>query len=67
MPQATKLDSMLHARREHLDHVIELKIADALLISRITGRLIHPRSGRTYHREFQWVARACMHRIVYGC
>lgn len=50
--QAEKLDSMLTSRKEHLDHVIELKIADQLLISRITGRLIHPASGRTYHREF---------------
>jgi len=52
VPQASKLDSMLEARHEKLDHVIELKIADQLLISRITGRLIHPASGRTYHREF---------------
>ena len=44
---------MLKARKEKLDHVVELKIEDALLISRITGRLIHPASGRTYHREFQ--------------
>ena len=28
---------------------VELRIADALLVSRITGRLIHPASGRTYH------------------
>lgn len=27
----------------------ELRIPDALLVSRITGRLIHPASGRTYH------------------
>ncbi|KAF8589688.1 adenylate kinase 1 [Ramaria rubella] len=52
VPQATKLDQMLQARKEKLDHVIELKIADQLLISRITGRLIHPASGRTYHKEF---------------
>ena len=44
---------MLAARKERLDHVVELKIADQLLISRITGRLVHPGSGRTYHREFQ--------------
>lgn len=30
-------------------------INDQLLISRITGRLIHPASGRTYHREFRCV------------
>jgi hypothetical protein len=53
IPQAEKLDSMLQTRKEKLDHVVELKIEDQLLISRITGRLIHPASGRTYHREFQ--------------
>jgi len=53
VPQAEKLDDMLIARKEKLDHVVELKIEDALLISRITGRLIHPASGRTYHKEFQ--------------
>ena len=46
---------MLADRKEKLDHVVELKIQDQLLISRITGRLIHSASGRTYHREFQSV------------
>ena len=46
---------MLLQRKEKLDHVVELKIDDSLLISRITGRLIHPASGRSYHREFQYV------------
>lgn len=54
VPQAEKLDSMLESRKEKMDHVVELQIADQLLISRITGRLIHPASGRTYHREFQY-------------
>ncbi|RDB24064.1 adenylate kinase [Hypsizygus marmoreus] len=52
VPQAEKLDGMLEARKEKLDSVVQLQIDDALLISRITGRLIHPSSGRTYHREF---------------
>jgi adenylate kinase family enzyme len=55
VPQAEKLDSMLASRKESLDSVAELMISDQLLISRITGRLIHPASGRTYHREFQCV------------
>ncbi len=55
VPQAEKLDSMLTSRKESLDSVAELMISDQLLISRITGRLIHPASGRTYHREFQCV------------
>ena len=47
------LDSMLQARKEKLDSVVQLVIEDQLLISRITGRLIHPASGRTYHKEFK--------------
>ncbi|TFK69649.1 adenylate kinase 1 [Pluteus cervinus] len=50
--QAQKLDKMLEDRKEKLDNVVQLEIDDQLLISRITGRLIHPGSGRTYHKEF---------------
>jgi len=50
--QAEKLDDMLEKRHEHLDHVVELQIPDELLIARITGRLIHPSSGRSYHKLF---------------
>ncbi|KAJ7577547.1 adenylate kinase 1 [Mycena floridula] len=52
VPQAQKLDGMLESRKEKLDSVVQLQIDDQLLVSRITGRLIHPASGRTYHREF---------------
>ncbi|KAF8245850.1 adenylate kinase [Wilcoxina mikolae CBS 423.85] len=52
VPQADRLDSMLAARGEKLDHAIQLEIDDALLVARITGRLIHPSSGRSYHRIF---------------
>jgi adenylate kinase len=51
VPQASKLDAMLEATKTPLDHAVELRIPDALLISRITGRLVHPASGRSYHRE----------------
>jgi adenylate kinase len=53
VPQAQKLDGMLADRKEKLDSVVELVIDDQLLISRITGRLIHPASGRSYHKEFK--------------
>jgi adenylate kinase len=52
VPQAEGLDAMLRARNQKLQHAIELQIDDSLLVSRITGRLIHPASGRTYHRVF---------------
>ncbi len=51
-PQAEKLDGMLREKNQKLDHAVELKINDNLLISRITGRLVHPASGRSYHKEF---------------
>lgn len=51
VPQASKLDAMLAQTKTPLDHAVELRIPDALLISRITGRLVHPASGRSYHKE----------------
>ncbi len=46
---------MLQSRGETLDSAIQFLIDDQLLISRITGRLVHPGSGRTYHKEFRYV------------
>ena len=50
--QAERLDSMLDASSQKLKHAIELQIDDGLLVSRITGRLVHPASGRSYHKVF---------------
>ncbi|CAD6566576.1 MAG: Adenylate kinase [Cyphobasidiales sp. Tagirdzhanova-0007] len=50
--QSEKLDDMLATKSQKVDHAVELLISDNLLVSRITGRLIHPSSGRTYHKEF---------------
>lgn len=47
-----QLDEMLEVRKEKLDSVIEFGIDDDLLVRRITGRLFHPASGRSYHEEF---------------
>lgn len=50
--QAEKLDGMLNSAKRPLKHAIELQIEDNLLVSRITGRLVHPASGRSYHKIF---------------
>lgn len=50
--QAEKLDGLLEERNTKLDAVIEFSIDDNLLYRRITGRLVHPASGRSYHEEF---------------
>lgn len=52
MPQAERLDDMLAKKQQKLQHAVELQIDDSLLVSRITGRLIHPASGRSYHQIF---------------
>ncbi|KAL1891103.1 adenylate kinase [Ceratocystis pirilliformis] len=52
VPQAEGLDAMLNERSLKLQHAIELKIDDSLLVARITGRLVHPASGRSYHTTF---------------
>jgi adenylate kinase len=43
---------MLKSKSQPLKHAVELQIADELLVARITGRLIHPASGRSYHKVF---------------
>lgn len=43
---------MLVERKEPLKYAVELQIDDGLLVSRITGRLVHPASGRSYHKIF---------------
>ena len=47
-----QLDELLVKRRRPLDAVVEFSIDDSLLVRRITGRLIHKASGRSYHVEF---------------
>lgn len=47
-----QLDELLEKRKTKLDSVIEFAIDDSLLVRRITGRLIHQASGRSYHKEF---------------
>ncbi|RYO94799.1 hypothetical protein DL764_007777 [Monosporascus ibericus] len=50
--QAEALDKMLEDKSQKLQHAVELQIDDALLVARITGRLVHPASGRSYHKTF---------------
>lgn len=35
-----------------LDSVIEINVDDNEIVKRLSGRLVHPQSGRTYHAEF---------------
>jgi adenylate kinase len=37
----------------HVDYVVELDVRDDEIIRRLSGRRVHPGSGRTYHVQFQ--------------
>jgi adenylate kinase len=50
--QTQILEDLLSREGHSLDHVVNLKIEDDLLIKRITGRRIHKASGRTYNIYF---------------
>lgn len=50
--QAEKLDAMLEKQGGKVDSVLNFEIADSILEERITGRWIHPGSGRSYHTKF---------------
>eukprot|EP00892_Ulva_mutabilis_P001065 jgi/Ulvmu1/1095/UM106_0011.1 len=50
--QAQKLDEMLAGRGVAIDRVLNFQVPDSLLVERVTGRLVHPASGRSYHEKF---------------
>ena len=50
--QAKILDSLLAKQNVSIDRVINLRINDELLIKRVTGRIVHPESGRAYNIYF---------------
>jgi adenylate kinase len=48
IPQA----EAMKAGRVPLDYVLEIDVPDEEIITRMSGRRVHPASGRTYHVKF---------------
>ena len=51
--QAEALDEMLTTMDVRLDHVIEMKVDDGILVDRISGRFSCTNCGTGYHDRFQ--------------
>lgn len=47
-----QLDEMLARQGVKIDKVLNFAVDDTILEERITGRWIHPSSGRSYHTKF---------------
>jgi adenylate kinase len=48
IPQA---EAMVEAGVD-IDHVVEIAVADEAIVARLSGRRVHPGSGRIYHVEY---------------
>lgn len=51
--QAEALDKMLSDKGLKLDHVIEMKVVDDILVERICGRYTCAKCGKGYHDSFE--------------
>lgn len=49
--QAKSLTDSLERHGSAIDFIIEISVPDEVIIKRLSGRRIHPESGRTYHIE----------------
>jgi adenylate kinase len=52
VPQAEALDAMLAERGQSLDHVILMKVDEAALVDRLSGRFSCGNCGASYHERY---------------
>ena len=52
-PRTLKQAEALREAGIDIDFVIEIEVSDQEILSRMSGRRVHPASGRTYHIEYK--------------
>ena len=50
--QAEGLDNLFTKSNQRLNHVIVIDVEDDEIVSRMSGRRVHPESGRVYHIKY---------------
>ena len=50
--QAQGLEKLFEKTNQKLDHVIVINVVDNDIVERMSGRRVHPQSGRTYHIKY---------------
>ncbi len=50
--QAEGLDNLFKKSNQKLNHVIVIDVEDDEIVSRMSGRRVHPESGRVYHIKY---------------
>ncbi len=58
VPQAKALDAMLQKRSMKLKAVVEMKVDDAALVARVSGRFTCAKCGEGYHDSFKKLKKA---------
>ena len=52
LSHAILIEKLLNSHKREIDKVIELQAPQDILLERVRGRMVHPSSGRTYHKTF---------------
>lgn len=52
LAQAELLDGILAELGRRIERVVLLEVPDDVIVERLEGRLVHPKSGRTYHETY---------------
>lgn len=51
-PRTIAQADAIRSAKAWVDHVLEIDVPDSVIVARMSGRRVHPGSGRSYHLQF---------------